>query len=83
VRHCQAQRTTVSEFNEAIDRWAHSAINDKIRCEIDVDADEVPGEHYEVLRLVIVELVMNAAKYTFRERNDLLLKESHYEMDLA
>jgi two-component sensor histidine kinase len=32
---------------------------------------------------VIVELVMNAAKYTFRERDDLLLKESHHEMDLA
>jgi signal transduction histidine kinase len=73
----------VSEINEAIDRWADSAITDKIRCEIDVDADEVPGEHYEVLRLVIVELVMNATKYTVRARNDLLLKESHHEMDLA
>jgi hypothetical protein len=64
----------VSEINEAIDRWADSAITDKICCEIDVDADEVPGEHCEVLGLVIVELVMDAAKYTFRQRNDLLLK---------
>jgi hypothetical protein len=73
----------VFEINEAIDCWAGSAITDKIRCEIDVDADEVPGEHCDVLGLVFVELSWMPPNIRFVSATIYSYKESSYEMDLA
>jgi len=41
-----------------------------VRCEVFVDAGELPGERCERLGLVIAELAMNAAKHAFSGRND-------------
>jgi two-component sensor histidine kinase len=45
-----------------------------VRCEVGVDAGELPGQHCELLGLVIAELVMNAANHAFHERNDGLVR---------
>jgi two-component sensor histidine kinase len=45
-----------------------------VRCQVDVDAGELPGERCELLGLLIAELVTNAAKYAFHERNEGLVR---------
>ena len=45
-----------------------------VRCEVEVDNGELPGEHCQLLGLVIAELVTNAAKHAFRERKNGLVR---------
>jgi len=52
-----------------------------IRCEVHADAGEAAGERCERLGLIIVELVMNAAKYAFQGRNDRLVRIELCERD--
>jgi two-component sensor histidine kinase len=45
-----------------------------VRCEVVGDAGEFPSGRCERLGLVITELVMNAARHAFHERNDGLVR---------
>ena len=41
-----------------------------VHCEVSADVGELSGERCELLGLVIAELVINASKHAFRERQD-------------
>jgi two-component sensor histidine kinase len=45
-----------------------------VRCEVSADDGIYPSERCELLGLIIAELVTNAAKHAFRERDDGLLR---------
>src|SRR5262249_19532041 len=45
-----------------------------VRCEVVVDAGDMPSEHCELLGLIIAELVTNAAKHAFRDSSRGLVR---------